>query len=104
MDSAIYGVPAGRIVARQFRIIRRFRRVVALTPVDAVHLGQLDLREDRIFRGLVRRGVVVPLADGRYYLDELRARQFKQRQWLKIGIVIALVALFCLYWSIYVAT
>jgi hypothetical protein len=87
---------AGEILVRQNRYLRRFQKAEAFTPDRAVTLADIRERSSFVFRGLVRRGVIVDAGNGRYYLDRERADEFAEwrRQrvlWFAIAGVIGIV-------------
>lgn len=73
---------AAVIVARQNRWMRRFREAEALDPARAVAPGEVGIRPNWVFRRMCQRGVFVPTADGRYYMDAQAAERFvHDRRW-----------------------
>jgi hypothetical protein len=64
------GAAAAIIIRRQRDIVETFQGARATSVQTARHPGELGVEEDRIFRGLIRRAVIRPSEDGRYYLDE----------------------------------
>ena len=65
------GAAAAVIIRRQRDIVETFQGARAIDAQSARDPGELGVEEDRIFRGLIRRAVIRPAGDGRYYLDEL---------------------------------
>lgn len=64
------GAAAAVIMRRQRDIVETFRAAHATSAETARGTGELGLDENHIFHGLIRRAVIRPTSDGRYYLDE----------------------------------
>jgi len=81
------------IVASTRRIIRAFRRVEATSPGTAKTLEEIGCRRNLSFRKLERRGVLVEVPGGRYYLDEDAAEEFAtyRRTIFLLSLAVALV-------------
>lgn len=58
------------IVRKQREIVEVFEGARATAPELARYPDELGIDESHIFRGLVRRAVLRPVGDGRYYVDE----------------------------------
>lgn len=87
-------VPA--ILAMKMRRYKEaFRAAGATTPARALRPAEAGLRETLIFHKLVRRRILVPAGDGRYYLNEARdaAVMRTKRKWLAILLLVSLVVL-----------
>lgn len=67
------------IAARRRRLIRRFRAAGATAPEHAVTLESLGQRPGRMFRRMTEAGVFVATPDGRYYMDEVAAAEYRHR-------------------------
>jgi hypothetical protein len=89
------------IVVRTKKIINRFKLSGTTTPHTAKTAGELNIRENLIFRKLVRRNVLIEVSPGRYYLhnehleDYLRAR--RMRILLAISVIIILILIDILF-------
>jgi hypothetical protein len=83
------------VAARMRRYRNAFRAAGAITPATAIRLADTGLRESLIFQRLVREGILVPVGNGRYYLDEVReaAVQRMRHRILAIVLLIVLVGL-----------
>ncbi len=57
------------IVRKQKEIVEVFEGARATTAELARYPDELGIDESHIFRGLVRRAVLRPTGDGRYFLD-----------------------------------
>ena len=86
------------IVGKQNQILRRFRKAEATASERAQSLQDLGCRKSVVFRGLVRRGVLVETSGAtgeRYYLDSERADSFvatrRKILFVALMIVIAVV-------------
>ena len=70
---------AAVIALRRRRLIRRFREAGATTPEHAVTLEAIGERRTWIFDRMVEAGVFLPAPDGRYFMDEAAASDFRHR-------------------------
>lgn len=64
------GAAVAVIVRKQREIAEVFEGARATSSELARFPDELGIDESHIFRGLVRRAVLRPAGDGRYYLDE----------------------------------
>jgi hypothetical protein len=82
------------IIAKQNRLMRRFRQACATTPDSARTPQDLGCRDSWIFRRLVERGVFVEGKPGRYYVDEVAADEFVRvrRAWA-LGVLAVVLGL-----------
>ena len=89
---------AAVILARQRRMIRRFRDTGATDPLRACRPEDLGIRRSWLFNRMIDRGVFIPIGDGRYFLDLDGAHRFRENQRLRalILLIVALV-LFVLF-------
>ena len=86
---------AAVIVIRRIRLARRFRDAGATDPEHAVTLATLGTRPCWLFGQMVRHGVFVATAGGRYYMDERVAAAFFRRQQVRaLKMTAVLVLLF----------
>lgn len=72
--------------------LRAFRNSGAVDQFHARTLAELELRDSRIFRSLLRRGEVVETAPGRYYLDLERVAERAARARKAALILLAVLA------------
>ena len=84
---------AAVIIGIQNKIIRTFYSAGATSPKKATTREQLQLRHKFIFDGLVRKGVIVAVADNKFYLDVARAEEFKKQRRKTLLIVMFVVVL-----------
>ena len=68
------------VVRRQVHYLRTFHAAFATSPATAKTLGQIGCSDSLVFRGLVRRGVIVACPGERFYLDPGLAREFMARR------------------------
>jgi len=68
------------LVSRHRRYIRIFLNAEATDPEHAKDLSEIGCPDTRIFQRLASRGVFIQLGDGRYYMDEMRAKDFFYRR------------------------
>jgi hypothetical protein len=64
------GAAVAIIVRKQREIAEVFEGARATSPELARYPEELGIDDSHIFRGLVRRAVLRPVGDGRYFLDE----------------------------------
>lgn len=69
--------------------LREFRRARAFSVQTARRLSSLRLRGRWEVEDHVRRGLVVDLGDGRFYLDPARDRARRRRFWILAGVLAA---------------
>jgi hypothetical protein len=89
------------IVGHQNRLMRRFRDAQATGPKSARTLAELDCRDSWIFRRMAAWGVFIGMDDGRYYMDEEKARWFVKRRWQRMLVFLATVILLFVVWMIF---
>jgi len=77
----------------QKKIIRRFRENGATVPQQAAAPETIGVKTNHIFKGLVKRKVIIAAAENRYYLDEDAAELFfqRKRKTMLIGMIVAVV-------------
>jgi hypothetical protein len=91
------GAAAAVIITKQRHIVEAFERARATSPERARHPDEVGVDQAVLFDGLVRRAVLRPAGDGRYYLDEpswraLRSR--RHRMAVVLGFIVVLAGLF----------
>ncbi|GJM21673.1 MAG: hypothetical protein DHS20C15_15880 [Planctomycetota bacterium] len=85
---------AGAIIAaRQKRYVASFINATAIDEETARPLSDLGCDDDgAIFRGLVRRGVLVETEDGRWHVDQLAwTRLLEKRRVVMLGVLLLLL-------------
>lgn len=82
------------VVMRQNRAMRRFTAAGATTPELALRFEDLDIRPGWVIRRMVKRGVFVPVGDGRYYIDLEAADRFRVLRFRRMMIVLGICLLF----------
>jgi hypothetical protein len=85
---------AAVIFLKQNRIIRRYRDARATDSLHACCPEELGLRRSWIFERLIDRGVIVPVADGRCFLDVDAAQRFRAYRRRRALFVVALLIFF----------
>jgi hypothetical protein len=78
------------VAAKQRATVRKFQSTGADDAARARSLEELGIRDDRLFGRLVKAGVVVKTADGRYFLSHDGLARWKRNA--RIGVVLALLA------------
>ncbi len=87
------------IIIKQNEYIRKFKKAEATGPASACTLDELRVRNNHVFRGLLRRGVFAEAGEGRYYIDLDQAAEFfawrrKIAFFVGLAVVIGLLILF----------
>jgi len=86
------GFPFPAVIARKMRkIIESFRQKNAVTPESAKSLEKIGLSKSLVMRRLIRRGVIMEVKPGTYYLNEEQLGFFNQNRQAKAGIVLLLI-------------
>lgn len=70
---------AAVIAARRRRLIRRFRAAGATSAECTVTLESLGERHGRVFRRMTEAGVFIATPDGRYFMNEVAAAEYRRR-------------------------
>ena len=89
-------------MTRQEKIINVFQKAGALTSFNAISPSEHGIAKERLFNNLVRNGILVPIHDGRYYLNEAREKVVRKRRQDMVGIVlmvIAIIVLIAVFWQ-----
>lgn len=89
-------------LARQKRIIRIFQHAGAVKSFKAIEPEDHGIVKNFIFNSLVRKGILLQVHDGRFYLNEAREREVAKRRREILGIVlmvIAIVVLIAVFWQ-----
>lgn len=69
------------VIARQNRLMRRFREAHATSPRTALPLAEIGVREMHIFRRMLARGIFERAAGESYYMNEDAAAAFMAFRW-----------------------
>ena len=95
--------PAGfAVLAREKKIIRIFQHAGAVKSFKAITPEDHGVTRGFIFNKLVRKGVLLQVHDGRFYLNEARAHEVSKRRREIFGIilmVIAIIVLIAVFWQ-----
>ena len=90
---AVAGFVAVALALKRRQIVRTFRVVGALSESSGRSREELGIPDSRLFRRLVRRGVLRALPSGKHYLDlEAEAREQGRRRRLMAVLLLVLVA------------
>lgn len=90
------------VTAHHEKIIRTFHQAGALNSFSAISPAEYGIIKGTLFHRMVRNGTLVPIHDGRYYLNEARAKEVRKRRQDMIGIflmVIAIMVLIAFFWK-----
>lgn len=89
--------------ARQKQIVRKFHQAGAVKSFKAIVPAEHGISKGWLFNKLVRDGILLPVHDGRYYLNEIREKELSKRRRDIIGLilmVIAIVILIAVFWQV----
>lgn len=75
------------------RYVRIFRKAGATSPSTAIRPPEHGVRNSMLFQKLVRQGVLVKMGDDRYYLDETREAEMRNRRQKAVIIVLAILVI-----------
>ena len=90
------------VLAQENRIIRIFQHAGAIKSFKAIMPEDHGIARGFIFNKLVRKGILLQVHDGRYYLNEARAKEVSHRRREIFGIilmVIAIIVLIAVFWQ-----
>ena len=91
--------PGIAIIAKQKKIIRRFKDVNATTPQLAIDPFVLGLKNGLVFKRLVDRSVLVEANPNLFYLDEERADIYRANRrkvaLVLMAVLLVIFAVFC---------
>jgi len=82
---------AAVILIQMRKIINGFRAANATSPVTAIVPSEHGIRRSIIFNRLVRDGVLVPVNEERFYLDEEREVEVQKRRRKTALFLVALI-------------
>ena len=74
---------------KSIRLLNRFREVGANSKEHTLALKDLEERHSWICNQLITGKILVPVADGHYYLDEEKLIRYRKRQRIIKAIVVA---------------
>lgn len=80
------------IIARRRKYFKSFRQARALSAGSSIRLADHGIKRSMIFDRLVSQGIIVPVGDDRYYLDEEKEHEVRKRL-LPILLVIFILVL-----------
>ncbi len=83
---------AAVIALRRRRLIRRFREAGATAPERAVTLEAVGERQNWIFDRMAQAGVFRPAPDGRYFMVEAAATEYRRRCRVRALVMTAILA------------
>ncbi len=90
---AAAGLVAVALALKRRQIVRTFRVVGALSESSGRSREELGIPDSRLFRRLVRRGVLRELPSGNHYLDvEAEARDQRRRRRLAALLLLVMAA------------
>ncbi len=83
---------AAVIALRRRRLIRRFREAGATAPEHAITLEAIGECRTWVFDRMVQAGVFLPAPDGRYFMDEAAATEYRHRCRVRALVMTAILA------------
>jgi hypothetical protein len=83
--------PGSVVAAKRHHYVSKFKEVKALGPENALEPQSYGLSENLIFNRLVRQGILVPVANNRYYLDENKEQQARQQRKRRIMLMVGMI-------------
>ena len=84
---------AAVIIVRRKRLIRRFAEQGAISPEAAIPFAAVGMRRSWVFDQMVARGVFVPVAGERFYLNAAAATAFLAAQRRRALVITAILLL-----------
>ncbi|MDW7680211.1 MAG: hypothetical protein SCK70_06580, partial [bacterium] len=79
----------------QLRYIRKFKKQKAFNAGASKTLSQIGVKDSWIFKQLVNKGVIIPVKESRYYMDEAKAVEYsKKRRGFFYSITLLFLVLF----------
>ena len=94
--SAVHAI----IIARRRKYFKSFRQAGALSAGSSIRLADHGIKRSMIFDRLVSQGIIVPVGDDRYYLDEEKEHEIKKRL-MPVLLIIAILVLILVLASMY---
>ncbi len=92
---------AATIAIRRRRLVRRFREAGATAPEHDVTLEAIGERHNWIFDRMAQAGVFLPAPDGRYFMNEAAATEYRHRCRVRALVMTGILALSgLLLWSV----
>jgi predicted nucleic acid-binding Zn ribbon protein len=79
------------ILIKMNRYIRIFREAGATNPSQSIIPEEHGIRNSYIFKKLVRKGILIPVDDQRYYLDEVKEADDRKRRRTMVSILLLLI-------------
>jgi hypothetical protein len=84
--------PFPAVIAIKIRkIIDHFKQHGAVTPDRSQPLEKLGLSKSHLMRRLIRRGVIIEISPGKYYLNEDNLAVFNQNRRTRAGIILVIL-------------
>jgi hypothetical protein len=102
VDTAAGGsgsITAAIVAKKRRRVIRAFVKAGATSPETAKTLAELGVHSSPILRVQKQRGVIVPVNEERYYLDEARELEVARKR--RVIVLIAVAVILMLAWLIW---
>lgn len=88
------------IAARQNQYIRTFRQAGAFSTGTSIKLKEYRLRKSMIFDKLVRQGVIAQAGEDRYYLDQQKEEEVRNKRIpILIAVLVVILVVLLLVWT-----
>jgi hypothetical protein len=86
------------VASQRNRIMRRFKEAGATAPERSIDPATHQIHQTFVFNKLVREGVLVKVRSHQYYLNEIRAAQYKEQRFQSLLLfLIILTIAFAVY-------
>lgn len=79
------------IIAQTKKYIRIFKDADAITPHSAILPREHGIRNNLVFKKLVRQGILVEVGNERYYLDLVKELEIKKQRHTMIMIFLGII-------------
>lgn len=84
------------MMLRRKQIIHAFRNAGAIDENNAIELNKINIKKSQVFKNLIKRKMIIRLADDRYYLNEPVVRIFENNRRYFLLIVFIIIGVFVL--------
>ena len=88
------GISGAVIIRKQNQYMDKFYRAGAVDGIHSINPKDIGIRNNLIFKRMVRREIFIDAGGGRYYMDIQRAREFKNLRRRRAMIALIIVVIF----------
>ena len=68
------------IIAKTRKYIRIFKNQGAISPATSIIPAEYGIRHTLVFKKLLRQGIIIQAGNEKYYLDEIKEEQVRNRR------------------------